>query len=64
MYSLKYRIYIFIGNRNLNEDCEASIQCNGTKHAGVCGENHTCTCDKGFIRLEEGCLPGRFKIDK
>lgn len=64
MYSLKYRRHFFIGNRNLNEDCEASIQCNGTKHAGVCGENHTCTCDKGFIRLEEGCLPGRFKIDK
>ena len=40
----------------------AHLQCNGTKHAGVCGDNKKCTCDKGFIKLqeEEECLPGKY----
>lgn len=61
MYSPKYNI---AGNKYINEECEANIQCTGTEHASVCGENQTCTCDKGFIRLKEKCVPGRFKIDK
>lgn len=64
IYSPKYIIYIFIGSRDLDEDCVDSIQCNGTKHAGVCGENHMCICNKGFIRLKDGCLPGRIKINQ
>lgn len=34
------------------------------KYVGVYGENYMCICDKGFIRFEEGCLLGRFIIDK
>lgn len=56
--------YNFTGNKFIDEECEANIQCTGTEHVSVCGENQTCTCDKGFIRLEEVCVPGRFKIDK
>lgn len=54
----------FTGNKFIDEECEANIQCTATEHASVCGENHTCTCDKGFIRVNEDCVPGRFKIDK
>lgn len=57
-------IYNITGNKDINEECEANIQCTGTEHASVCGENQTCTCDKGFIRLREECVSGRFKIDK
>ena len=57
------QVKIFFGlkivNRRLNEFCEARFQCNGSKHAGVCGENKTCTCDKGFIQIQEKCVLGK-----
>uniref|UniRef100_K1Q6G3 EB domain-containing protein n=1 Tax=Magallana gigas TaxID=29159 RepID=K1Q6G3_MAGGI len=44
---------------NLDDMCEINLQCSGTENAGVCGKNQTCTCDEGFIRSKEGCLPVR-----
>lgn len=62
--TMYFPIYNITGNKDINEECEANFQCTGTEHASVCGENKTCTCDKGFIRLKEECVSGRFKIDK
>ena len=40
----------------LDDPCEVNLQCRGTKHAGICGEDKLCTCDHGFIRIEVDCL--------
>lgn len=43
--------------------CEINLQCSGTENAGVCGKNQTCTCDEGFIRSKQGCLPSNYAED-
>ena len=53
---------IHVASRRLNESCEVHLQCKGSRNAGVCGENKTCICDKGFIKLQEGCLTGKYSI--
>nr|XP_022296422.1 tenascin-like [Crassostrea virginica] len=50
------RLKCYPASRRLNESCEVHLQCNGSRNAGVCGENKTCTCDKGFIKLQEECI--------
>lgn len=50
--------------RNFGDECEISRQCTGTKKAGICGKNQTCTCDEGFVRSKDGCLPGKHIVDK
>ena len=55
---LKY----FIGDKKLDESCEIHLQCSGTKNAGFCGDNGTCLCNNGFIRLEDGCVQGKRNI--
>lgn len=53
-----------LDERNIGDECKISLQCTGTEHAGVCGKNHTCTCEEGFVRSKDGCLPGKRIVDK
>ena len=50
------------GHRKLGESCEEHLQCNGTENAGFCGDNGTCLCNKGFIKLQDVCLQGESKF--
>ena len=50
------------GDQKLDESCEIHLQCSGTKNAGFCGDNGTCLCNNGFIRLEDGCVQGKRNI--
>nr|XP_022300050.1 fibrillin-1-like isoform X4 [Crassostrea virginica] len=51
-----------LGDQKLDESCEIHLQCSGTKNAGFCGDNGTCLCNNGFIRLEDGCVQGNVSL--
>lgn len=64
LFDYIYIIYVIVLDKiNLDDMCEINLQCSGTENAGVCGKNQTCTCDEGFIRSKEGCLPGKYVED-
>nr|XP_022297281.1 uncharacterized protein LOC111106764 [Crassostrea virginica]XP_022297282.1 uncharacterized protein LOC111106764 [Crassostrea virginica] len=49
--------------KNLSEPCQIHVQCSGNGNA-ICGENNTCVCDKGNVRVQDKCVLDRKNLDE
>nr|XP_022296744.1 uncharacterized protein LOC111106384 [Crassostrea virginica]XP_022296745.1 uncharacterized protein LOC111106384 [Crassostrea virginica]XP_022296746.1 uncharacterized protein LOC111106384 [Crassostrea virginica]XP_022296747.1 uncharacterized protein LOC111106384 [Crassostrea virginica] len=49
--------------KNLSEPCQIHVQCSGNGNA-ICGENNTCVCDKGNLRVQDKCVLDRKNLDE
>ncbi|XP_078340264.1 uncharacterized protein LOC111106384 isoform X3 [Crassostrea virginica] len=49
--------------KKLSEPCQIHVQCSGNGNA-ICGENNTCVCDKGNVRVQDKCVLERKKLSE
>ena len=57
------RFIFFIDRKNLDEPCQIHVQCRGNGNA-VCGENNTCVCDKGVVKVQDKCVLGKHQRER